>query len=154
MMSFERLLLVAFFGNYVINTVVAACVAMIPATQGGGVWTLQYIVFLLAAAIAAALTNWWYLKNDTRTNVLQRALIFSVGAFLIALISAFISGTANVLLQTGSFAQVIKVIPNFKDFVFSKQTLYLFGYWIVPAILLGFYLQRKNAATPQEYQQM
>lgn len=146
MQKFEKLLLVAFLGNYVINTIVAALVALIPPSQDGGIFTPQYIAFVVLAAIVAGLCTKWFLKGLMGPGVLKRATIFGVGAFVIAIATTFLSGTANVLMQTGSFSQVVAVIPNFGPFLWNWTTLVLLGYWIIPAALVGWLYSRKTSA--------
>lgn len=146
MNKFERLLLVSFFGNYVINTIVAALVALIPPSPDGGIFTAQYITFVVLAVIVAALFTRWFLKGFMGPGVLKRAVLFGVGAFVIAIATTFISGTANVLMQSGSFSQVIAVIPNFGPFLWNWTTLVLLGYWVIPAAVVGWLASRKMSA--------
>lgn len=144
MMKFERLLLVAFFGNYIINTIIAAFVALVPPSQTPGLLTAQYITFVIAAAVTAGIFTWWYLRGMTGGNMLARAGIFGAGAFIIAIATTFVSGTANVLMQSGSFAQVVSVIPNFGPFLMNWTTLALLGYWVIPALVVGFLVRGRG----------
>lgn len=144
MIKFERLILVAFLGNYVINTLVAALVSMIPPSpESASMLTPQYITFVVLAAAISALFTWWYLRGSMGSDGLKRGVIFGVGAFIVAILTTFISGTANVLMQSGSFSQVIAVIPNFGPFLWNWTTLVLLGYWIIPAALVGKFLKAK-----------
>lgn len=134
--------MVAFFGNYLVNNVVAAIVALIPASQGGGVFTPQYISFvILAAALVAGLA--WWLKKSTW----QHGAIFGAIGFLVAIITAFVSGISGVILQTGSLSQAMSVIPNFWPFLANWSTLVLLGYWVIPAAALGYYNHMRSGSS-------
>jgi hypothetical protein len=125
-------------GNYLINNIVAAIVAIIPLS---GNTTAQYIIYFVLAAAAAAGFTWWYLKDMSKTDALKQGAIFGAGAFVVAVITAFVSGISGVLAQTGSFSQLISVLPNFGPFIWNWSTLALLGYWLLPATALGWYLQ-------------
>ena len=139
-MRIERLILVSFLGNYLINNIVAAIVAVLPLT---GNTTAQYVVYFILAALAAAAFTWWYFKGMSTSDALKQGAIFGVGAFVVAVITAFVSGISGVLAQTGSFSQLISVLPNFGPFIWNWSTLALLGYWIVPAAALGWWMQMK-----------
>ncbi|MBM3271918.1 hypothetical protein FJY94_01370 [Candidatus Kaiserbacteria bacterium] len=149
-MKLERLILTAFFGNYIINTIVAAVVSMIPPSQTQSMLTAQYISFVILAAIVSALFAYWYFRGAAVADGLKRGAIFGVGAFIVAILTTFISGTANVLMQSGSLSQVVAVIPNFGPFLLNWTTLVLLAYWVIPAALIGHWLSRK-ATTSQSY---
>lgn len=137
-MKIERLILVSFLGNYLINNIVAAIVALLPLS---GNTTAQYIVYFVLAAGAAAGFTWWYLKGMSKDDALKHGAIFGGGAFVVAVITAFVSGISGVLAQTGSFSQLISVLPNFGPFIWNWSTLALLGYWILPATALGWWMQ-------------
>jgi hypothetical protein len=140
-MKFERAILVAFLGNYLINNVIAAIVALIPASAGGGIFTPQYISFVvLAAALVGGLT-WWLGKSGW-----QNGAIFGVVGFVVAIVTAFISGISGVILQTGSLSQAMGVIPNFWPFLANWSTLVLLGYWVIPSAAVGWFLGRGSSA--------
>ncbi len=143
-MKVERAILVAFLGNYLVNNVVAAFVAMIPASQGGGTLTPQYIVFVLAAAVLVGIITWWYMCHTPKNDGLKRGIFFGVLGFVVAVVTAFVSGISGVLLQTGSLSQVASVLPNFWPFLANWSTLVLLGYWVVPAAAVGYYMQMKS----------
>ncbi len=134
-MKLERAILVAFFGNYLVNNVVAAVVALVPASQGGGVFTPQYISFVVLAAVLVGALTWWIGKTGW-----QNGAIFGAVGFAVAIVTAFVSGISGVILQTGSLSQAMGVIPNFWPFLANWSTLVLLGYWVVPAALVGWYL--------------
>ncbi len=140
-MNVERSVLVGFFGNYLINTVVAAVVALVPAAAGGGILTPQYMVFVALAAIVVGALTWWYMGGAPRS--LQSGVIFGVTGFAVAIVTAFVTGVAGVLAQSGSFSSVVDVLPNFVPFIWNWTTLILLGYWIIPAALVGWYRQPK-----------
>ncbi len=139
-MRIERLILIAFLGNYLINNIVAAVVAVLPLA---GNTTAQYVVYFVLAALAAAAFTWWYLKSAPKGNALQEGAIFGAGAFVVAVVTAFISGISGVLAQTGSFSQLISVLPNFGPFIWNWSTLALLGYWVIPGAALGWWMQMK-----------
>jgi hypothetical protein len=140
-MKFERSVLVSFFGNYVVNNVVAALVALIPAGAATGILTPQYITFVVLAAITVGLFTWWYGARD-----LKDGAIFGLVGFVISLLTAFVTGIAGVLAQTGSLSQMFAVIPNFGPFLASMSTLVLLGYWVIPAVAVGYFAGRTKAA--------
>ena len=144
-MNIERSIVITFLGNYLVNTVVAALVALVPAGTGTTVLTPRYIAFVLLAALIVALLTWWYMRTGNKT--LNSGIIFGVAGFVVAIATAFITGVAGVLSQTGSFAAVISVLPNFWPFLANWSTLVLLGYWVIPAALIGWYLGR--GAMPQ-----
>ena len=59
-----------------------------------------------------------------------------------------VTGVAGVLAQTGSLSAVVGVLPNFWPFLANWSTAVLAGYWIIPAALIGWYMQPKGAAAP------
>jgi hypothetical protein len=139
-MKLDRAILIAFLGNYVINTVLAAIVALVPASATGGIFTAQYITFVVLSAITVGVLTWWYSARDLKAGV-----IFGVVGFAVAIATAFVTGVSGVLSQTGSFSAVVGVLPNFWPFLANWSTLVLAGYWIIPAAALGWYMQPKAA---------
>ena len=137
-MNVERAILVAFLGNYLVNTVIAALVALVPASTATGMLTPQYISFVVLAAVLVGVLAWWYGARDLKSGV-----IFGVVGLVVAIATAFVTGVSGVLAQTGSFSAVAGVLPNFWPFLANWSTLVLLGYWIVPAALVGWYLQPK-----------
>ena len=145
-MNLERSILIVFLGNYLINTVVAALVSLIPASQGGGVLTPQYITFVVAGAVVVAILTWWYMKGAEKS--VGSGLTFGVVGFVTAIAVALITGVAGVLGQTGSLSAVAGVLPNFWPFLWNWSTLVLLGYWVISATLVGWYLARGTSAQP------
>ena len=141
-MKLERPILVAFFGNYLVNNVVAAVVALIPASTGGGIFTPQYISFVVLAAALVGGITWWMGKTDWKHGA-----IFGAIGFAVAIVTAFISGISGVVLQTGSLSQAMGVIPNFWPFLANWSTLVLLGYWVIPAAAVGWYFGRNAAGS-------
>jgi hypothetical protein len=139
-MNLERAILVVFLGNYLVNNVVAAIVALLPASEGGGIFTLQYISFVLLAAVLVGALTWWCGKVGWKDGA-----IFGAIGFAVAIVTAFISGISGVILQTGSFSQAMSVVPNFWPFLANWSTLVLLGYWIVPAVLVGWYFEMQRS---------
>lgn len=148
-MNLERSILVAFIGNYLINNVVAAIVALIPASSSTSVLTPQYIAYVILAAIFSAAFAWWALRNVARSRAMRAGITFGVVAFLVSIVTAFVTGVTGVLAQTGSISQMFSIIPNFGPFLLSWSTLVLLGYWVIPAALIGWWLQR-GAAMPAQ----
>lgn len=145
------MVLVAFFGSYLVNNVVAALASLVPATPGAAhpYLTAQYITYVLLALVVLGLMSWWYLMRMPRAGALVSGLVFGVVGFVVAIATAFVTGVAGVLLQTGSFSQVIAVLPNFGPYIINKTTLILLGLWIIPALLVGWLMQsRMNSPAP------
>jgi hypothetical protein len=142
-MNLERSILIAFLGNYIINNVVAGLVALIPSSGSTSVVTPQYISYVILAAIFAAIFTWWALRTVAMSSAMRAGIIFGVVAFLVSIITAFVTGVTGVLAQTGSLSQMFGIIPNFGPFLMSWSTLVLLGYWLIPAALVGWWMQRK-----------
>ena len=142
-MRFERIILIAFLGNYLINNVATATVALLGFSGGT---QMQYVIYITLAAVATSLFTWWYLKPLPKERALMDAMVFGVSAFVIAVLTAVFSGIASVLAQTGSVAQLATVVPNFIPFIMNWATLAILGYWVVPAVFMGWILMKKRAA--------
>jgi hypothetical protein len=140
---YQKAFLITFFGNYLTNTVVAALVALVPASANPGMLTPQYITFVILAAIVVGLLAAWQGVRDVKQGA-----IFGALGFVVSLAVAFVSGVAGVLTQTGSFAQVIAVIPNFGPFLMSLSTIVLLAYWMAPSVFVGWWNSRKTAPAP------
>lgn len=139
-MKYERAVFITFLGNYLINNIVAAIVALMHLT---GNQPAQYTTYFILAAIAVAIFSWWYFKPLNKSSAMIDGIIFGVIALVVAIITAFISGIAGVLAQTGSFSQMATVLPNFWPFIWNWSTLALLGYWVIPAGVIGYLYQRK-----------
>ncbi len=98
-MNIERAILVVFLGNYLINTVAAALVALVPSGGASGMLSPQYITFVVLAVIVVALLTWWYMAAAPRS--LKAGLLFGVTGFVAAIVTAFVTGVSGVLAQTG-----------------------------------------------------
>src|ERR1700722_8185898 len=144
-MKLERAILIAFLGNYLVNNVVAAIAAFIPA--GTGVLTAQYITFVVLSAILIAIMTKWYMKAGPRG--FMPGLWFGILGFVVSIVVAFITGVSGVLVQTASFSTLWSVLPNFGPFLWSWSTLVLLGYWVIPAVLIGWWMGR-GKAMPQQ----
>ena len=143
-MKIERSILVSFLGNYVTNNVVAALVALIPVSAvAAGVLTPQYISYVVLAAVAIAIFALWYGARGWYDG-----LIFGVIGFVVSLVTAFVTGISGVLAQTGDFAQVMAVIPNFGPFLASWSTAVLLGYWVIPSVIVGYFMAPKASSAP------
>jgi hypothetical protein len=145
-MKIERLILIPFLGNYLINNVVAAIAALFPASETGGLLTVQYIMFVVFAIVASGLFAWWYLGDAPRAMLMKWGAIFGVVGFAVSVATTFVSGVAGVILQTGSIAQALSVLPRFVPFLWNWSTLVVLAYWVIPAVLVAWYLQNKMKA--------
>lgn len=143
-MNIERGILISFLGNYLINTVIAAFAALIPAGTSGGFLTPQYIVFVIAALIVVAILTWWQMKAATRGW--KSGLVFGVIGFIVSIVTVFVTGICGVLAQTGSFSSVGGILPNFWPFLWNWPTLILLCYWVIPAVIVGAVLKPKRMA--------
>ena len=139
-MKIERAILIAFLGNYLINNIVAAIAAFVPA--GTGTVTAQLIVFIVLAAVLVLVLTWWYLKAVPASWAMKAGVMFGVIGFVTAIVTAFITGVSGVLVQTASFSTLWSVLPNFGPFLWSWTTLDLLGYWVIPAALIGWWMGR------------
>ncbi len=143
-MKIERIILVAFFGNYVINNVVAALASLVkPTADATSLLTPQYITFMVLGAITLGIMSWWYLVGTSRVGAMMQGAIFGVSGFVIAILTAFTTGVAGVLLQTGSFSEVMTALPNFGPYIMNKTTLVLFFLWVIPSVLVGWLIQSR-----------
>jgi hypothetical protein len=142
-MKIERAILLAFLCNYLVNNVVAAIVALIPPSANPGVLTPQYISFVILSAIVVALFAWWYMKQG---GDLKMGIIFGATGFLVAIVTAFLSGLSGVVLQTGSLARMVSVLPNFMPFLLNWSTLVLLGYWVLPSAAIGWWKARGSSS--------
>lgn len=142
-MNWERSILISFLGNYLNNNLVAAIVALLPASASGGVFTVQYISYIVLAAVSVAILTMWYGARSV-----QGGAMFGIAGFLVAILTAFLTGITGVLTQTGSLSQMVSILPNFWPFIANWTTLVLLGYWVIPAALVGWYrgMKRGGAA--------
>ena|ERR1700690_2885458 len=139
-MNIERIILIGFLGNYLINTVAAALVALVPASTSTSVVTPQYVTFIVLSAIIVLILTWWYMRRGMRGWM--GGLYFGGISFVTAIVTAFITGVSGVLTQTGSLSQVWAVLPNFWPFIWNWSTLVLLGYWVIPAVFVGWWFSR------------
>jgi hypothetical protein len=144
-MQMERSVLISFLGNYLNNNIVAAVVALLPASAAGGMLTTQYIGYVVLAAISVGIFTWWMGARSLKAGVM-----FGVIGFVVAILTAFVSGISGVLTQTGSLSQMVGILPNFVPFIVNPSTLVLLGYWVIPAALVGWYRGKgmHTASTP------
>ena len=144
-MKWERSILISFLGNYLNNNVVAGLVALLPASASGGMFTIQYIAYVILAAVAVAVFSWWLGVSSVKAGVM-----FGLVGFVVAIVTAFVSGISGVLTQTGSLAQMFSILPNFVPFIVNPSTLVLLGYWVIPAALVGWYrgMKMSPASSP------
>ncbi len=148
--STALMILVAFLGNYLVNNIAAGLASLVPASQGGVAYlSPQYLTFVVLGAIVTGIMAWWYLwliSLIKSPGGMMAGLIFGVVGFVVAVLTAFITGVAGVLLQTGSFAQVAQVLPNFGPYLIQMTTLFLLGVWAIPGLLVGLVMEKRMKA--------
>jgi hypothetical protein len=143
-MKWERMILIAFLGNYLVNNIAAGLASLVPASQGGNpMLSAQYLTFVVLAAITTGLMAWWYLNRMMREGGLMAGITFGVVGFVVAVLTAFVTGIAGVLLQTGSLSQVGSVLPNFGPYLFQWTTLVLLFVWLVPGAIVGWMMEMR-----------
>jgi hypothetical protein len=147
-MNFERAILISFLGGYVINNIATMLVMLIPGTPTGtGFKDPHYDMYVALAAIFCAVFAWWYSRGVKEFDMVSGG-IFGVIGFVVSIISVFISGVSGVVLQSGSFAQVGAVLPNFWPFLMSMSTVVLALFWILPSLAVAYYLSNKKGSAP------
>src|SRR3989344_975703 len=118
-MKVERMILIAFLGNYLINNDVAGLASLIPGNPAAAnpILTAQYGTFAILAMV----------------------------------VTAFNTGVSGILVQTGSFAEVAPILPQFFTYLWNpslpiwQQTTAIFLIlWMWPSILMGWSLGRSN----------
>lgn len=146
-MKIERMILIAFLGNYLVNNIAAGLASLVPGSQATTplqqIFSAQYMTFAALAAITTGLMAWWYLKNMSHDGGMMQGLIFGAVGFVVAVATALITGIAGVLLQTGSLTEVTKVLPNFGPYLWQWTTLILLAVWVIPGVLVGMLMQRR-----------
>src|SRR3989338_539478 len=96
------MVLVAFFGNYLVNNVAAGFASLVPATQGGNpILTTQYITFAVLAAITTGIMAWLYMWLNSLigrpAGGLVQGLIFGAVGVVVAGPTALLAGIAGGL---------------------------------------------------------
>jgi hypothetical protein len=122
-MRIERLILIAFLGNYLINNIVAAIVALLPLS---GNTTVQYVIYFVLAALSAAAFTWWYMRDLPKGDALKQGAIFGAGAFVVAVITAFVSGISGFWRRQ---ARSHSLSPSFRTSVRSSGTGPPWRFW-------------------------
>jgi hypothetical protein len=136
-MKWERMILVAFAGNYIINTLLAGLVVGVLG-QGAsqGVLTPQYITLALLSAGFVAGITWWSFRTTARTLV--QGVSFGVIGLVLAIVTTIVSATMGAIIQTGSFANVGTILAHIPGFLLTIPTLVLVFVWVVPAAIVGY----------------
>ncbi len=147
-MKVERMILVAFLGNYLINNDVAGLASLVPPNPAAAypMLTVQYGAFALLAMILIGLMAWWYFKG-AKADAVQGA-IFGVSGFIIMIVTAFNSGVSGILVQTGSLAQVGALLPNFGPYLMDETTWIFLALWVIPSTLVGWFLAKGSSSSP------
>ncbi|HEY4521003.1 MAG TPA: hypothetical protein VJL57_01240 [Candidatus Paceibacterota bacterium] len=154
-MKVERMILIAFLGNYLINNDVAGLASLIPGNPAAAnpILTAQYGAFAILAMILIALMAWWYFRGAKAD--LTQGVIFGAVGFLAMVVTAFNTGVSGILVQTGSFAEVAPILPQFFTYLWNpslpiwQQTTAIFLIlWMAPSILMGWYLGRSKSPAP------
>lgn len=144
-MKIERMILIAFLGNYLVNNVAAGLASLVPPTQATTqlqqIFSAQYMTFAVLAAITAGVVAWWYFKK--MSGDWMQGLIFGGVGFVVAVVTAFVTGIAGILIQGGTLAQVASALPNFGPYLWQPTTLVLFIVWVAPGALVGYFLQSR-----------
>jgi hypothetical protein len=145
-MNFERAILIAFIGNYLINNLVAGLVTLIPGTPAASYTDPHYIGYIIIAAIFVAVYTYWYGAKAklTATN----GALFGVIGFAVAIVTAFISGIAGVVAQSGSISQAVTILPQFGAYIANWSTLALLAFWVIPAAIVGYVIASKVSKAP------
>ena len=95
-MKIERAILIAFLGNYLINTVVSAIAALVPAGTATGLLTPQSIFFIAVALVVVVVLAWWYGASGWKNG-----LIFGGIGFLVSIATTFVARISRVIRQSG-----------------------------------------------------
>jgi len=154
-MKVERMILIAFLGNFLVNNVAGGLAALAPANPNAAsqlqqMMSAQYITFVILGAITVGIVAWWYLMRTPREGGLMQGLTFGVVGFVIAVVTAFVMGLSQLLVQTQSLSQAASVIPKFFPYLANWTTLFLLLIWVVPAVLAGLIMQKRmGAPAPQ-----
>jgi len=141
-MKCERLLLITFFGNYVISTVASALAALVPNNGATGYVAPQSIAYIVLALIISSCFAYWYLIKKTPETRLRAGALFGIMGFVVAIMTTFISGAASVVAQSGSLSKLVEVLPNFGSYLIGATTLIILGFWVLPSIAVGYVLSR------------
>lgn len=144
-MKWERLLLVAFFGNFIINSIVTGIVSLLPGTGGTGMASPQYITYVVLSIVTVGILAWWYFKPMRSAASEISGAVFGLGGFVIAVLTVLISSSSGVLQQTGSFSQLVSVLPNFGPYLWQWTTLVVLLYWVIPSAIVGWLIKRQGA---------
>jgi hypothetical protein len=144
-MNIERAFLISFLGNYLINTVVDAFVALIPMAATPGMLTPQFASHVVFSAVVVALLTWWYSRDIGGSW--KRGLFFGIIGVTVVVVTAFFAGLAGVLTQTSSLSRTFAVIPNFMPFLVNPVTAVLIGIWLIPSTLTGYLVGRSSGST-------
>lgn len=143
-MTFERLILITFFGNYLINEVAAGLSVLAHVGDDGSGWR-PYAVFVILAAVLVGLITWWVLRPSPRWDPLRIAFTLGVIGILVSVLTTLVSSIFGTLFDTASLSSVGGVLQSFPAFLWDISTLILIGYWILPALVVGWFLSNKTA---------
>ena len=128
-----------------INVIVSGIVYAIPAGTSDNGYYMQYAFFAFVAALVVGYLTHWYLKGAAHSFPrYQAALYFGVGGFIISLLWSFISGFFGLMYEGGTFGDAVATIPTFVPYVLNWSTLVLASYWIPPALIVGWFGERKS----------
>jgi hypothetical protein len=150
-MQYLHAFLIAFFGNYVLSTIVPLVVYFVPGaltTAATGPTNPYYLFFILLSAVSVALLAWWYLKTVPADKALKAGVIFGVIGYLIVVGLSVVSNISTAWVQTGSGAEIVRALASFVSIFGAAQTYVLLGEWLIPSALVGWWLGRKKASMP------
>lgn len=147
-MKLERAFLVAFFGNYVLSTIVPLLVYFVPGALTATASPLNpyYILFIALSAVTVAILAWWYLKAVPSEKAMKAGVVFGGIGFLIVVGLSVVSNISTAWIQTGSMAEVVRALAGFLAIFTASQTLILLAEWLLPSILIGWWLGRKKVS--------
>ena len=143
-MRYERIVLLVFFGDYLINEVAAGLSALVPMSGEESVWN-QYIVFVVLAVLIVSLLAWWFLITSAQNAEIKTGVVFGVVGVVVSIAVTFVSGIFGMLFDTGSVFSILDILPNFLPYLWDVSTIVLIAYWVLPAALVGWLLERKTA---------
>jgi hypothetical protein len=150
-MQYLRAFLIAFFGNYVLSTIVPLVVYFVPGaltTSATGTTNPYYLFFIALSAVAVALLAWWFLKTVPADKALKAGVAFGAIGFLIVVGLSVVSNISTAWIQTGSVGEIGRALASFVTIFTASQTYILLAEWLLPSALTGWWLGRKKNPAP------
>ena len=136
-MNLQKAFLITFLGNYITNTVVAALVALVPASAVPGMLTPQYITFVVLAAIVVGLLAAWQGVRSINAAAIVGAIGFGVFYFT----------NSSLLVEFG----IVAALNVMSTYAISHILLpIIYSFLPAPAPKYTKHLQNKNIARVME----